>query len=330
MHTLPAFQTMRKALWLFAVAVGLSGLSNSLNAQTSDTPLKIIVATAPGSAPDQIARIIGEELKSRLKQNVIIESKPGAGGIVAASLAKSAATDGNTLLFAHAAMAVITPLTYKAANYDLARDFEIVGLVASTPMVIAANPTTGPKSIAEAVELAKKNPDTITMGSTARGSIPHLTGELLGQMTGTTFRQVPMSNSGQGLQAIVSGDTLMTVNGLGQLQPLMRAGRVRPLAVTSDKALPGLESIPLAKDTVPNLVVSGWFMLVAPKGTPVARVHEINQAVNEIVASPEIVQKFAATATYPLGGSVKDAELFLEEERRKWSDVVKKVGLEKE
>ncbi len=329
----PVVRGLLKRSRFLLLLAGTAVCAAPLAAQTAlatEKPLTIIVGTAPGSAPDQIARLIGEELKLKLRQNVVIESRPGAGGIVAAMAAKSAPADGNTLLFANAAMAVVTPLTYRAANYDLARDFEIIGLVANTPMVIAANPAKGPKTLAEAVEMGKKSPDTVTMGSTARGSIPHLTGELLGQMTGGTFRQVSMSSSGQGLQAIVNGDTLMTVDGLGQLQPLMRSGRIRPLAITADRVLPGLESIPLAKDVVPGLVVSGWFMFAAPKGTPQARVREINRVVNEIVASPDVVQKLAVTATYPLGGSVQDAKRFFENEKKTWSGAVKKVGLARE
>ncbi|MES2412703.1 MAG: tripartite tricarboxylate transporter substrate binding protein [Pseudomonadota bacterium] len=332
MHVPVAFGLLKRSRF-FVLLAGVALGAGPVAAQAplvTQKPLTIIVGTAPGSAPDQIARLIGEELKTRLRQNVLIESRPGAGGIVAAMAAKSAPADGNTLLFANAAMAVVTPLTYRAANYDMARDFEIIGMVANTPMVIAANPAKGPKTLAEAVELGKKAPDTIAMGSTARGSIPHLTGELLGQLTGGTFRQVSMSSSGQGVQAIVNGDTLMTVDGLGQLQPLMRSGRIRPLAITADRALPGLESIPLAKDIVPGLVVSGWFMLAAPKGTPQARVREINRVVNEIVAAPEVVQKLAVTATYPLGGSVQDAKRFYADEKKTWSSAVQKVGLARE
>lgn len=310
-----------------AFCMALLGMAG---AQTSTTPLKIIVGTAPGSAVDQMARIVGEEFKHRLNQSVVIDSKPGAGGIIAATTAKSAAPDGNTLLFANAAMAVTTPLLFRAATYDVARDFDMVGLVASTPMVIVANPAKGPKTLQEAIEWARKDPGNVVIGSTGRGSIPHLAGELLGQLANTSFRQVAMSNSDQGIQAVVNGDTLITVDGLGQVQQLLEAGRLRPLGITASKALPGLESMPLAKDTVPGLVVTGWFMFVAPKGTPPARINELNSALNDVLKMPEVIKKLQASATFPAGGTVQEAQEFLAEEKKRWTTTIQKIGLPRE
>ena len=296
----------------------------------SNAPITMVVPAAAGSAPDIVARLLSDELQHRLGQPFIIENKPGAGGIIAVMAAKSAANRPNTLLFVHAAVATVTPLTYRAAKFDLATDFEPIATVADTPMMFVANQARGPKSLADALAQAKAAPDAVALGSTARGSIPHLAGVLLGQMTGTQFNNIPMSSSGQALQAVVGGDTSMSVDGIAPLLPMVRSGRLRALGVTSNRQLPGLEGLPLARDTVPGMEVSGWFMLFGTQGTPASRLQEINAAVNAALKSPELVQKLHATANYPVGGSMADARKFLDAEKKKWALAVQQAGLKAE
>lgn len=290
-------------------------------------PLNIVVPSGPGSAPDIIARLLEPELRTRLGQPVVIENKPGAGGIVAVMAAKNAGSPANTLLLAQAAVVTVTPLTYRAAKYDAERDFEPVAVVAETPMLFVANVANGPKTLADAIAQAKAKPDSIALSSPARGSIPHLSAELLQQATGTHFNTIPMNQSAQAMQAVVSGDSLVSVDGIAPLLPLVKAGRLRALAVTSSRPLPGLEQLPLAKDTVPELQVSGWFMLFANKGTPPARLQAINAAVAAALASPGVVQRLQNTANYPVGGSVADARAFLVREKRLWAGAVQRAGL---
>ncbi len=293
-------------------------------------PITMVVPAAAGSAPDIVARLLGDELQHRLGQPFIIENKPGAGGIVGVMAAKSSANRANTLLFVHAAVAAVTPLTYRAARFDLATDFEPVAIVAETPMLFVAHPAKGPKTLADAIAQAKASPDAVALGSTARGSIPHLAGVLLGQMTGVQFNNVAMSASGQALQSVVAGDTVMSVDGVAPLLPMVKSGRLRALAVTSRKALPGLEGIPLANETVPGLDFTGWFMLFAANGTPQPRLQQINAAVNAALQSPEMIRKLEATANYPVGGSVADARRFLESEKKKLALGVQQAGLKAE
>lgn len=299
------------------------------SAQTGK-PLTLIVPAGPGSAPDIVARVVGDQLQARLKRPVVVENKSGAGGIIAAESLRRAPADGNTLLLAQAAVVTVTPLTYRAATYDAERDFESVAVVADTPMLIVAHPAKGPGSLADLVAQAKAHPDAIPMSSTSRGSIPNLTAELLGLMSGARFNLVAMNASAQALQSVVSGDTVVSVDGIAPLLPQVRAGRLKALGVTSDRALPGLEGLPLAKETVPGLVATGWFMLFAPKGTPRARVEGINAAVNEALKAPEVLQKLQATANYPVGGSVAQAQAFLKKEKKLWGDAAERAGLRKE
>lgn len=319
---------MRPASLCLAFSLAVS-LAAPASADTSKV-LTLIVPAGPGSAPDIVARVVGDQLQKRMKQPVVVENKSGAGGIIAAEALRHASADGNTLLLAQAAVVTVTPLTYRAAKYDAERDFESVAVVADTPMLLVANPAKGPSSLADLLARAKAQPEGIAMSSTARGSIPNLTAELLGHLTSTRYNLVAMNASAQALQAVVSGDTVVSIDGIAPLLPQVRAGRLKALAVTADRALPGLEDLPLAKDTVPGLVATGWFMLFAPKGTPRARIEAVNAAVNEALKSPEVVQKLQATANYPVGGSVAQAQAFLKKEKQLWGDATERAGLKRE
>lgn len=312
------------------LGITLVGLAATASAQNNPAALRIVVPTPAGSAPDIIARLLGEQLRERLGRTVLIDNKSGAGGIIAVQAVKTAKPDGNTLLFGQAAAVVVTPLTYRAAKYDMDKDFESISVVASTPMLFVANPESGIKSLSEAITRAKSNPDKLTIGSPARGSIPHLSGELLDQRSGARFNNVPMSNSAQAVQAVVNGDSQLSVDGVAPLLPLIKAGRIKALAVSSDRVLPGLEGIPLASETIPDLKVSGWFMLFAPKGTPKETVDKINAAVEAGIKVPAVVQQMRENGNYPVGGSVADAKAFLLREQKLWSEVTKRAGIEAE
>ena len=317
----------KRAFTRALAALAISGVTTSALA---NKPLTIVVPSGAGSAPDIVARLLGDELQSRLNQPVVIENRPGAGGIVATMAAKSAPADGNTVLLAQAAVVTLTPLLYRAAKYDMEKDFETVAVVADTPMLFVANPKAGIKSLGDLIAQAKAKPDELTLGSPSRGSVPHLSGELLEQFTGVRLRNVPMGTSGQAIQSVVGGDTQVSVDGIAPLLPLVKAGRMQALAVTSRQVLPGLEGLPLANETVPEMVLSGWFMLFAGKGTPAARVRALNEAVNAALKSPQLIQKLQVSATYPVGGSVQDARSFLVREKKLWAGAAQKAGLQAE
>lgn len=314
-----------------ALHIAVLSYVGAVSAAPKDGPLTMIIPAPAGSAPDIAARLLADELSAQVDRTIVIENKPGAGGIVAVMAAKAAATTNpNTLLFAHAAVATITPLTYRAAKYDLATDFEPVAVIAETPMLFVASAGKGPDTLAEVITMAKAKPDSVTLGSTSRGSIPHLAGVLLGQMSGVQFNNVPMSNSGQAIQAIVGGDSVVSVDGIAPLLPLVKSGRLKALAVTSPKVLPGLENLPLARDTVPGLELTGWFMLFAGKGTPPAQVQALNAAVAKALQVPTLVQKLRTAQNYPVGGSVADARAFLAREKKLWASAAERAGLQPE
>lgn len=318
---------------LLAAAVLSFGLFTGAGASAQgfpSKPIRIVVPAPPGSAPDVIARLLGDQYRQRLGQPVLVENRPGAGGIVAVNAARGAEADGHTLLLAQAAVVTVTPHTYKEAKYDMERDFDAVSAVASTPMLFVANPANGPKSWTDALAQAKSRPEQLSVGNPTRTSIPHLAAELVSLRTGVRFQHVSMSNTSQGIQAVVNGDTLMYVDGVAPLIPMVKAGRVRALAVAADRELPGLEGIPLAKDAVPDFNVSGWFVLFAPKGTPRPVLDKLNEATHAGVNSPEMVAKMRELGNYPMGGSLADAQAFVKREKAAWADVIERTGVKPE
>lgn len=293
-------------------------------------PVRLLVAAPPGSAPDLIARIMGDKLAQQLGQTILVENKPGAGGIIAMNQLKAAAPDGYTLALPQAAVLVVTPSTYEKASYDGERDFETVAVVGRTPMMFVAHNKHPAKTFADAVALARARPDTVSVGNPTRTSIPHLAAELVAQKMDVKFQQVSFASTPQGIQAVVAGDIAMYVDGVGPLLPLAKAGRIRALAVASETELPGLEGIPLANKTVPGLNVYGWFILQAPKGTPAPILQRLNAEVNKAMQEPEVIAKFREFGTYPTPGDVAASRRFLAGEKALFGGVIRTLGLKAE
>jgi tripartite-type tricarboxylate transporter receptor subunit TctC len=292
--------------------------------------IRIVVPAPAGTAPDVIARLLADSLATQFKSAVVVDNRPGAGGLIAVRAVNSTPADGTTLMLTQAAVVVVAPLILKAATFDFERDFETVASVANTPMLFVANPEKGPKTMADLVAKAKAKADDITVGNPSRGSIPHLAAVMVEQNRGVEFRHVPFGSTAQAIQSVVNADTMATVDGVAVLLPLVKAGRIRALAVTSPKVMPGLEGIPLASETVPGMDVSGWFALFAPKGTPANVLNELNAATNQMLKSPDAISKMAALGNYPMGGSVADAAAFVKREKATWAAVVRKAGIEPE
>lgn len=293
-------------------------------------PIRLVVPAPAGSAPDIIARLIGEKIGRALGQAVVVDNRPGAGGIIAMNHVKAAPADGYTFAFAQAAVVTVTPFTYKEATYDMERDFETVSMVGRTPMMIVANLNNPARSLADVVAQAKAKPDQVSIGNPTRTSIPHLAAEMAGMKAGVKFQQVPFSSTPAGVQAVVGGDIQFYIDGAGPLIPLVKGGKVRPIAVAADTVMPGLEDYPLVNKTIPGLNVFGWFGIFAPKGTPAAIIQRINAEASQAQQQPDMVARFSDFGTYPTPGSVADAARYVKAENEQFGSVIKSLGLKAE
>ena len=315
------------------LASALVAANFSTLAQTGAWPqkaIRLIVAAPAGAAPDITARIIGDKLSLALGQQVLIENRAGAGGIIAMNLLKAAPPDGYTLALPQAAVVVVTPYTYKEASYDMDRDFETIAVVGKTPMMFVTNANNPAKNLADAIAMAKAKPEEVAVGNPTRTSIPHLASELVGLKASAKFLQISFTTTAQGIQSVIAGDTAFYVDGSGPLITFVKSGKLRALAIASETELPGYEGIPLANKTVPGLNVSGWFTLHAPKGTPAAILQRLNTEVNLAMQQPDVIAKFREFGIYVTPGSVADAARFVKSEQALFGGVIKTLGLKPE
>jgi tripartite-type tricarboxylate transporter receptor subunit TctC len=324
------FSPLRRLIGAAVCAV-LAGAGTQVQAQAWPAKqVRIVVATPPGNAPDIAARAIADKLGALWGQQVLVDNRPGAAGIVAVDAVRQAPADGYTLFLAHASVMVVTPHTYKSAHFDTERDFVPVSIVGVTPMMLGANMAAPFKTLAETIAYAKANPDKVSIGNPTRTSIPHLAAELIGQSTNTRFFNVPFSGSAPMITAAVNGDTMMAIDGVAVLLPMVKAGKLRPIAVTSERLLPGLEGYPLARDTLPGFEVLGWFGLFALKGTPPAVLAKINEDANKALAQPDVIKSFATFGTYPRPGSLEEAVAYVKKEQTVWTKVLHDAGIKAE
>ncbi len=313
------------------LATLVASSSSLIHAQTwPQKPLKLIVPSGAGSAPDQMARLIAEKLSRTLGQAVIVENKVGGGGLIAVNQLRQSPADGYTLSVMQAAVATTTPLLYKEATYDVVRDLDPVSIIGISPMMFVSHPNFAARTLGEAIAAAKAAPGSVAISSSFRGSIPNLAGELLGRRTGVQFQNIPYQTSAQAVQAVMGEQVSLYVDGVGPMIQLVRAGKLRALAVASESVLPGLEGIPLAKDTVPGLNLYGWYALVAPKGTPRDVIARLNREINEILRDPDVVDKFHKQGNYPRGSTPEGAQQFIRNEVALFGDVIKASGLKPE
>lgn len=321
--------TRRRALALplaLALALPAAALAQAWPAK----PIRMIVSTSAGTAPDIIARLVADKLDKSLNQRFLVDNRPVAQGVVAVDQLKRSPADGYTIALLQAAAAVVTPYTYKGANYDIERDLDTIAMVAYSPMLFVATPKGGARTLAELVAAGKSKPGAIALGNPTRASIPHIAGELLGQRTGARYQQVSFNGTTKAVQALLAGDIDFYVDGAPPLLPFVKSGKMIALAVAADRQLPGFEGIPLAKETIPDFVVNGWFVIVAPKGLPPAILARLNTEINAALALPDVVQRFADLGTYPMTGSAEEAARFVRSEKALFSKALAEAGVQPE
>ncbi len=309
--------------------IAIAAFSAFAHAQQWPTKqVRFIMPMPPGAASDIVARLIGERLTKEWGNQAMIENRPGANGAIAMQAVAKAPADGYTFVFAPAFAFTTVPLTMKNVGYDVERDFTPVARVGGTPMLIAANAKFAPGTLSEVVQAARAQPGKINFANPQYGSLPYLTIEMLNQLAGISFYNVAFGGTIPAMTSTINGDTALVVDGITPLLPHVKSGKLKAIAITSPEVLPGLESIPLAKEAVPGLNVMGWFGIAAPKGTPALIVQRVNHDVNQLLAEPAFVERLRELGVYPMPGSVEDFAKFLGEEQRRFAKVVKDAKIE--
>lgn len=290
-------------------------------------PVRIIVPSSAGAAPDNMIRLIATRLSPELKQPVVVENRVGAGGIPAKQ-AFDQVKDDHTFLLTLTSTTTVAPLIFKGASgFDYLRDTQPVMTLGETPFMIVANPANGAKSLADLLRMVRAQPGAVAFATPPISSTAQLAATVLSQATDTKFNQIPFSRSADSLTAVSSGDAAFFVDAVSVVLPFVRGGRVQPIAVLSSTKLPGLEEYPLAIDTVPELVVSAGFGLVAPKGTDAGVVDIMFRAASKALEDPELVRKLQDMAIYLRPGDAAAYRALLLKDADFWGKVIRSANI---
>jgi tripartite-type tricarboxylate transporter receptor subunit TctC len=309
----------------FLLALGSAGAV----AQSWPTkPVRLIVPFPAGAAPDVVARLVAAKLTNLWGQQVLVENRPGAGGIPGMATLVSAPADGYTLAFVPAAVVTLTPHLHKNPQFDVDRNLTPIAAIATGPMMVVVNPTSGVNSLPELVKAVKAKPGKLNFAAPQPNSVPHLTGEMLNRTADMQMYTVQYSGSVAATTATVTGEATITIDGLPALVPQVKAGKLRPIAVTSLERLPGFESVPTVAETFPGFESIGWFAVFGPAGVPAPIVERINSDVNKVLQMPDLIARFAELGVYPNPGSPKALSDFLQAQRALWKKVVQEAGLQ--
>jgi tripartite-type tricarboxylate transporter receptor subunit TctC len=316
----------REFLYLSACAATLSAPANQVVAQAFPTrPVRIIVPVAPGGATDILARLLAQWLTERLGQPFVVENRPGAGGNVGTEAAIRAAPDGYTLLLIQAGNVINTSL-YENLNFHFPRDIAPVAGISRPPFLMAVNPAVPAKTVPEFITYANANPGKINMASAGVGTGNHVAGELFKMLTGVNMIHVPYRGGGPALIDLMAGQVQVMFGSMPSMIQYVRAGTLRPLAVTTAVRSEVLPDLPALGEFVPGYVASDFYGVGAPKGTPVEIVDRLNAEINAWLNDPTIRVRLADLGGMAAGGSPAAFGALIASETEKWAKVVKFSG----
>jgi tripartite-type tricarboxylate transporter receptor subunit TctC len=289
----------------------------------------LIVTVAAASSTDIIARLIGQWLSERLGQPIIVENRPGAGGNIGTEIGVRAPPDGYTLLMA-LSLNAINAAIYDNLPFNFIRDTAPVASIASTPLIMEVNPSVPAKTVPEFIAYAKANPGKINMASGGKGIPGHVAGELFKMMAGVDMIHIPYRGEGLALPDLISGQVQVLFGAMPASLGYIRAGKLRPLAVTTAARQEVLPDVPTVGEFLPGYEARGWYGVVVPKATPVEIVGKLNQEINAALADPNMKQRLTELGVAVFAGSPADFGKFIAEETEKWGKVMKFAGIKAE
>jgi tripartite-type tricarboxylate transporter receptor subunit TctC len=289
-------------------------------------PIKLIVPLAAAGTGDTLSRAVAEEMSRELGQPVVVENKPGAGGLVGTEMVAAAPADGYTML-AVSPSHVINPALYaNKKTYDPLRSFEPITVMAMTHQIIVAHPSVPVSNTQELIDYARKNPGKLNYGSAGTGSATHLNMELFRSMAGIELVHIPYKGSTQARQDVLSGQVQLAMDGLLPLQPLIKDGRLKPIGITSSKRAQTNPEIPTLGETVKGYATDTWYGLLVPAGTPREVVARLHGAAVKALNSPAVRDRFQKLGAETVANSPEDFRRMLEAEQKVWAKVVKDSG----
>jgi tripartite-type tricarboxylate transporter receptor subunit TctC len=310
------------------VACTLLVLSFAVHAQSyPNRPVKLIVADAAGGAPDQLARMLAEKLSAGLGQQVVVDNRAGAGGVVGAEIAAKSPPDGYTLLMITSAIYGILPNLRKDLPYDPVKDFVPISRVATASNVLVINNALPAKNVRELITLAKAKPGQLNYASAGIGTPAHLAGEMLNLMADIKVVHVPYKGAAPALLDVIAGNAQYIITSPIAASAHMTGGRVRPLATTGIERNPSLPDLPTIADTVPGYEIAQTWGIVVPAGTPPEIVRRLSDEIAKVMKMDDVKARVLATGATPAGDGPAAFESFMANERRRMGDVISKSGI---
>jgi tripartite-type tricarboxylate transporter receptor subunit TctC len=312
---------------LTAIAAALLTITTTASAadQFPSKVIRMIVPLAPGGTGDTLARTVGEEMGKQLNTNIVVDNRPGSGGLIGTQTVASAAPDGYTLINVSPSH-VINPALHTRKTYDPIKDFEAVIHIANTYQIIVAHPSLPAKTLKELIDLAKKTPGKLSYGSAGTGSATHLNMELFKSMAGVDITHIPYKGSTFARMDTVGGQVQLAMDGLLPVLPLIKEGKLRPLGLTSSKRSQIAPDIPTIGETVPGYATDTWYGILVPAKTPKPIIAALHGAALKAMNTPATAARLKQLGTDPVGGTSEQFAKLIASEAKLWAKVVQVSG----
>ena len=321
----------RRLLLLSALACLLGGHGMALGQEVFPSrPVRLVLPFSPGGTTDSMSRLLSVKFQEETGQALVVDNKPGAGGMIATEMVARAPGDGYTLLLGSSAQLALNPALYANVRYSPLRDFTTVALLGATPNVLLAHPSLPVHNLAELLALARSKPGTLSFASPGSGSTAHLAAELLKQRAGIDLIHVPYRGGGPALTDALGGQVPLIFVASPSIVAPAKAGRLRPLAVSGLKRSSALPDVPTLAETLPGFDAVGWYGVVAPAATPPDVVNRLHGVLRRITAMPDVRVAWAQQGIDVLGGSPEEFAEYLRSELPKWAEVIRRSGAKPE
>ncbi len=319
---------MRKSfLASLALAFLFPAIGSAQDAQSYPSkPIRFVVPVPPGGGTDALARIVGEALRAKWNQSVVIENRGGAGGNIGAEAVYKSDPDGYTILFTAGGTLTNNKALYGRLNYE-PEAFVPVSLVAANYSVLVVHPKVPVSTVPQFIAYARANPEKLDYASPGSGTGSHLTGELFKSMAGVKIAHIPYKGTAPAMGDLVGGQVQSMFAEMGSILPHIRAGKVRAIAVTGDKRNAALPDVPTIAETLPGFLATPWNGAVAPPKTPTAIATKLSAAIAETLKQPDVQKRLAERAFEGVGSTPEEMTVFLKQETERWDKVIRNIGI---
>ena len=317
-----------RAALLGCVAAAAGLVTNSASAQQYPSKnITLVVGYTAGGQADAFARAVANKLSENLKPTVVVENKPGANGLLAAQSVANARPDGHTVLLVTDAMLTIDPQLPGSAQWDPSAALVPVVTLASAPLFLAAHKDVPADTVPALVELGKKSPNTLSFGTSGSATPHRMAGEMLQKLGGFQMKHVPYRGTAASVTDLAGGEITLAFGASTALEPLVKGGKIKLIAVTSEKRSPLLPDVPAIAETYPGFDIITYFGLMVPKGTPAAVVTKLNSEVNKVLSSPDMQEPLAKLGVVPVGGTPDDLKAKVEADSKSRGEIIRELNI---